>query len=85
MEIALYILSAIGSAAVLLFFYVAVRDVINHGEEIESIKHWNRRQGESIDKAHERQYALQHRVDELEEVVAGRIADVIETKTRRQK
>ena len=85
MEIALYVLSGIGSGAVLLFFYVAVRDVINHGQEIDSIKSWNRRQGESIDKAHERFYAIQNRVEELEEVLSGRIADVIETKTRRRK
>jgi hypothetical protein len=38
MEIALYILSGIGSGAVLLFFYVAVRDVINHGTEIDKLK-----------------------------------------------
>lgn len=85
MEIAIYIFAAVGAFAVLLFLYVAVRDVINHGQEIDSLKSWNRRQGESIDKTHERHYALQHRVEELEEVLAGRIADVIETKTRRRK
>lgn len=85
MEIALYIFAAIGAVAVLLFFYIAVREVYDHSEEIDSIKSWNRRQGESIDKAHERFYALQNRVEELEEVLSGRIADVIETKTRRRK
>jgi len=83
MEIALYVLSGIGSGAVLLFFYVAVRDVINHSKEIESLKSWNRRQGENIDTAYERYYALQNRVDELEEIVAGGVADMIKPKRRK--
>lgn len=85
MEIALYIFAAIGAVAVLLFFYIAVREVYDHSEEIANIKRWNNRQGDAIDTAYERHYALQHRVEELEEVLAGRIADVIETKTRRRK
>ena len=83
MEIALYVLSGIGSGAVLLFFYVAVRDVINHGQEIESLKRWNNRQGDSIDTAYERYYALQNRVDELEDIVAGGVADMIKPKRRK--
>ena len=83
MEIALYVLSGIGSGAVLLFFYVAVRDVINHGQEIESLKRWNNRQGDSIDTAYERYYALQNRVEDLEEVVAGGVADMIKPKRRK--
>jgi hypothetical protein len=85
MEIALYVLSAIGSAAVLLFFYISVRQVLDNSTEIDNIKQWNRRQGEAIDKTTDRFYGLQGRVEELEEVLSGRIADVIETKTRRRK
>lgn len=85
MEIALYALAAIGAIAVLLVMYLTARQILDNSTEIDNIKQWNRRQGEAIDKAHDRFYAIQSRVEELEEVLSGRIADVIETKTRRRK
>ncbi len=72
MEIALYVLSAIGAAAVLLFFYCGVRDVINHSTEIENLRKWHRLLDQNVDKAHERYWELDHRMKALEEPQAKR-------------
>lgn len=72
MEIALYALSAIGAAAVLLFFYCGVRDVINHSTEIENLRKWNRLLDQNVDKAHERYWEIDRRVKALEEPQAKR-------------
>lgn len=85
MEIATLIFAAIGVVAVLGAFYLAARQIFDNNTEIDNLKQWNRRQGEAIDKTTDRFYGLQGRVEELEEVLSGRIADVIETKTRRRK
>jgi hypothetical protein len=77
MEIALYVLSGIGFGAVLLFFYVAVRDVINHGTEIDKLKRWHHSLNSSVDKAHDSHHELKERVEELEGAVADHIIDQI--------
>lgn len=85
MEIALYIFAAIGAAAVLLLIYMTAREIHDNSTEIDNLKHWHRGLDTSVDKAHDRYYDLSKRVEELEDVLSGRIADVIETKTRRRK
>lgn len=77
MEIALYILSAIGSASVLLFFYFLVRQVLQNFEGVESLKRWNQGVERSLDKAHDRYHDLSGRVEELESVMAEHITDRI--------
>ena len=72
MEIALYVLSAIGAGAVLLFFYCAVRDVINHSTEIENLRKWYRLLDNNVDTAHERYWELDRRLKALEETQAKR-------------
>jgi hypothetical protein len=84
MEIALYVLSAIGSAAVLFFFYTSVRGVMDHGTEIDNLKRWYNDLDRSVDKAHDRYHDLVNRVDEVEGIVAGDIANLIKPKTRRK-
>lgn len=79
MEIALYVLAAIGVIAVIGLIYITVRQLLDNSTEIDNLKQWNRRQGEAIDKTTDRFYGLQGRVEELEEVLSGRIADVIES------
>jgi len=67
MEIALYVLAAIGAAAILFFFYLLVRDVINHTTEIENTRRWYRQLDQNVDKAHERYWEIDNRVKALEE------------------
>lgn len=86
MEIGLYILSAIGAAAVLLFFYISVRQVLENTEGVEDLKRWHRSLDQSVDKAHDRYYALATRLDELEGAVSGQIAEeIISSRSRRRK
>jgi len=84
MEIALYVLSAIGSAAVLIFFYASVRQVLDNSTEIDNLKRWHRGLDSSVDKAHDRYHSLANRLDEIEDIVAGDIANMIKPKTRRK-
>lgn len=83
MEIALYIFAAVGAAAVLTLVYVTVRQINDNSTEIDNLKQWNRRQGEAIDKTADRFYGLQGRVEELEEIIAGGVADMIKPKRRK--
>jgi hypothetical protein len=84
MEIALYVLSAIGSAAVLIFFYISVRQVLDNSTEVDNLKRWYNNLDRSVDKAHDRYHDLVNRVDEIEGIVAGDIANLIKPKTRRK-
>ena len=83
MEIALYAFAAIGAAAVLLLIYITARQILDNSEEIDNLKRWHRGLDQSIDKAHDRYYALGQRVEELEEVLSGRIAEVLGSKRRK--
>jgi len=83
MEIATLIFAAIGVVAVLGAFYLAARQIYDNNTEIDNLKQWNRRQGEAIDKNADRFYALQGRIEDLEEAIAGDIANMIKPKRRK--
>lgn len=86
MEIALYIFAAVGAAAVLTLVYITVRQILDNSEEIENLKRWHRSLDQSVEKAHDRYYALGQRVEELEGAVADQISDqIIASRSRRRK
>jgi hypothetical protein len=83
MEIATLIFAAIGVVAIIGVIYITVRQIHDNSTEIDNLKRWNRRQGEAIDNNADRFYALQGRIEELEEVIAGDIAAMIKPKRRK--
>lgn len=83
MEIVTLVFAAIGAIAIVGVIYITVRQIHDNSTEIDNLKQWNRRQGEAIDKNAERFFTLQNRVDDIEDMLANGVADMIKPKRRK--
>lgn len=83
MEIVTLAFATIGAIAIVGVIYITVRQIHDNSTEIDNMKQWNRRQGEAIDKNAERFFTLQNRVDDIEDMLANGVADMIKPKRRK--
>ena len=83
MEIATLIFAAIGVVAIIGIIYLAVAAICKHGEEIQNIHRRMNGHSDGLDKAYDRHFDLAARVDEIEDIVAGDIAEMIKPKRRK--
>ena len=83
MEIATLIFAAIGVVAIIGVIYITVRQIYDNSTEVENLKRWHRSLDSSVDKAHDRYHALANRLDEIEDIVAGDIAEMIKPNRRK--